>query len=91
MGYEKTAHTQRNERLRSTDASRFSQVSLTVTRGQGELLTWSVVVRTVGGGYLTDKRMLTGSISGAHGSPASVDFMSALQRALEAATPRPTV
>ena len=89
MGYERTPHVHGTQRLRDSDTSSFRQVSLTVTRTASGHGTWSVVVRTAGGGWLTDQRLLTGALDLAPGTPASVHFLQALKEALEQAAGPP--
>jgi hypothetical protein len=62
-------------------------VSLTITRGRGEKGTWSLVARQVGGGYITDRRLLWGTLDLPHGSRESLDPEYAIWKALNIGFP----
>lgn len=75
-------HVQKTRKLSSGDRSRYSQVRLTISRNTSASGTWSLILRTVAGGYLVDFRKAAGSLDLSPGSRASVDPVAALEAAL---------
>ena len=69
------------------DRSWYSQVRLTVTAGRRNQGLVSVVVRTVGGGYVTDARIAAGFIDLTPGSDTHRFPLAALEAGLRALTP----
>jgi hypothetical protein len=86
--YETTAHTAGTHRLRAGDHSRFTQVSLTVSRGSAGSAICSITSRQVGGGLTRGRRLVVGAIPMPPGSLASTDPFEALYLAFAELTGR---
>lgn len=86
--YEVTPHAAGTHRLLPGDKSRYSQVSLTVTRGSNGKAICSLIVRQVGGGLARSRRLAVSSIPMADGSLASTDPYEALYLAFNELTGR---